>query len=123
MFQKIEEIKKYIFIIHNISSFLGLEGLVKDAQRKQQVHEAGKAVTEKLKNDGHTDRSAKAYYKEFQKVVEVADVVLQVLDARDPLGKAQNLKIQIFQCGCYSTIAYMVKMESVMKITPWGAFT
>jgi len=65
---------------------LGLEGLVKDAQRKQQVHEAGKAVTEKLKNDGHTDRSAKAYYKEFQKVVEVADVVLQVLDARDPLG-------------------------------------
>ena len=51
------------------------------------MHEAGKAVTEKLKNDGHTDRSAKAYYKEFQKVVEVADVVLQVLDARDPLGK------------------------------------
>ena len=79
---------------------------MKDAQRKQQVHEAGKAVTEKLKHDGHTDRSAKAYYKEFQKVVEVADVVLQVLDARDPLGKAKSLKIQIFrmkintQCGC-----------------------
>ena len=86
---------KYLFIIfksyHSFS--LGLEGLVRDAQRKQKVHEAGKAVTEKLKNDGHTDRSAKAYYKEFQKVVEVADVVLQVLDARDPLGKSYNLEV------------------------------
>merc|ERR1711935_365143 len=64
----------------------GLEGLMKDAQRKQLIHDAGKSVTEQLKNDGFSDRSAKAYYKEFQKVVEVADVVLQVLDSRDPLG-------------------------------------
>ena len=33
-----------------------------------------------------TDKSAKAYYREFTKVMEAADVVLQVCDARDPMG-------------------------------------
>jgi nuclear GTP-binding protein len=32
------------------------------------------------------DNSKRAYYREFQKVVDESDVVLEVLDARDPLG-------------------------------------
>ena len=32
------------------------------------------------------DGTRKAFYREFMKVVEAADVVIEVLDARDPLA-------------------------------------
>ena len=35
---------------------------------------------------GRADGSRRAFYKDFVKVVEAADVVIEVLDARDPLS-------------------------------------
>ncbi|XP_023333808.1 guanine nucleotide-binding protein-like 3 homolog isoform X2 [Eurytemora carolleeae] len=63
-----------------------LESLVAGARQKTAMYEKGQGVQTAAVDKGLTDRSAKAYYKEFRKVVEAADVVLEVLDARDPLG-------------------------------------
>jgi len=66
----------------------GLAGLVAEAEMKQANHESAKKFVNEISNGNGkmTDKSAKAYYREFTKVIEAADVVLQVCDARDPMG-------------------------------------
>jgi len=61
-----------------------LNEFIEDARKRGNEFEEQETNTEK--QGELTDKSAKAYYKEFKKVVEAADVVLEVLDARDPLG-------------------------------------
>ncbi|CAH1405445.1 unnamed protein product [Nezara viridula] len=64
----------------------GLEGLVASAEMKQKVHEAFEPKDDEkpflIKKEG----SLKAYYREFKKVVQAADIILEVVDARDPIG-------------------------------------
>ncbi|KAJ2223696.1 nuclear GTP-binding protein nug1 [Coemansia sp. RSA 1807] len=49
---------------------------------------------------GRRDNSKRAYYREFQKVVQHADVILAVLDARDPLGtRAPQIERMILDSG------------------------
>lgn len=67
-----------------------LQDLKRDAEKRTKEFEKKQSLEAKpnfqsLKT-GHVEQSRKSFYKEFKKVVDAADVVIQVLDARDPLG-------------------------------------
>ncbi|KAH8236756.1 hypothetical protein KR026_009967, partial [Drosophila bipectinata] len=77
------------------NKFKSLESMVEDADMRSTVHgimhENDEDDTEKkYKNAVTKEQSLKQYFKEFRKVIENADVVLEVVDARDPLGTRCN---------------------------------
>jgi nuclear GTP-binding protein len=61
-----------------------LERLQKDAERRDR--EFAKKSKEKDKARGYKDPTRNLFYREFKKVVKASDVILEVLDARDPNG-------------------------------------
>ncbi|XP_056634634.1 guanine nucleotide-binding protein-like 3 homolog [Diorhabda sublineata] len=64
----------------------GLQGLVANAEIRNKLHEHLTPEENTKIQESNSENSLKQYYKEFKKVIEAADVILEVVDARDPLG-------------------------------------
>nr|XP_040060388.1 guanine nucleotide-binding protein-like 3-like protein isoform X1 [Gasterosteus aculeatus aculeatus] len=72
------------------------------------------------------ENSRKAYYREFKKVVEASDVILEVLDARDPLGcRCPQVEQAVIQSGTNKKIVLVLnKIDLVSKeiVEKWIKF-
>ncbi|XP_024622948.1 guanine nucleotide-binding protein-like 3-like protein isoform X3 [Neophocaena asiaeorientalis asiaeorientalis] len=84
-----------------------IESYCQDVLRRQEEFERKEEVLEELNMFPQLDDEAtrKAYYKEFRKVVEYSDVILEVLDARDPLG-----------CRCFQMEETVLRAEGNKKL-------
>ncbi|CDW94949.1 hypothetical protein [Sporisorium scitamineum] len=64
---------------------------------------------------GKRDNSIKAYMRELRKVVDNADVLLQVLDARDPLGCRSLETERMLLCAGKKIVLILNKIDLVPK--------
>eukprot|EP00817_Percolomonadidae_sp_ATCC50343_P005936 CAMPEP_0117427928 /NCGR_PEP_ID=MMETSP0758-20121206/7719_1 /TAXON_ID=63605 /ORGANISM="Percolomonas cosmopolitus, Strain AE-1 (ATCC 50343)" /LENGTH=343 /DNA_ID=CAMNT_0005213941 /DNA_START=255 /DNA_END=1282 /DNA_ORIENTATION=+ len=108
-----------------------------EAARQAQAYEAKQALVQQneggedtfgttIKQQSLSNASKSAYYKEFRKVVEQADVILEVLDARDPEGcRARNIEQHIQSTNPDKRIVLVVnKIDLVPRevVEKWLAF-
>ncbi|KAM4857592.1 LOW QUALITY PROTEIN: guanine nucleotide-binding protein-like 3-like protein [Urocitellus parryii] len=84
-----------------------IESYCQDVLRRQEEFEHKEEVLQELNMFPQLDDEAtrKAYYKEFRKVVQYSDVILEVLDARDPLG-----------CRCFQMEEAVLRAEGNKKL-------
>ncbi|MEQ2204848.1 hypothetical protein XENOCAPTIV_019517 [Xenoophorus captivus] len=85
-------------------------------QREFELKETEMQSLEKHVNF-ENENSRKAYYREFKKVVEASDVILEVLDARDPLGcRCPQVEQAVIQSGTNKRIVLVLnKIDLVSK--------
>ncbi|XP_013926666.1 PREDICTED: guanine nucleotide-binding protein-like 3-like protein [Thamnophis sirtalis] len=102
-----------------IGRFRSLEGLQKDALHRQKCFEQKEMDLKQLAKHSllEKDSSCKAYYKEFRKVIEAADVILEVLDARDPQGcRCPQVEEAVVQAGTNKRLVLVLnKIDLVSK--------
>ena len=97
-----------------------LQDLQKDAEKRAKLfekrHESGIIDSQAFPKRPLED-SKKSFYKEFKKVVDESDVVIEVLDARDPLGcRCPQLEEMILASGKSKKLVLMLnKIDLIPK--------
>merc|ERR1712100_744120 len=93
--------------------------LVNDAQRRQrefQTREEAIADSKDFNFQQLPEQSKRQYYKEFKKVVEASDVILEVLDCRDPIGcRTKSVERMITAHGNKKIILVLNKIDLVPR--------
>lgn len=96
-----------------------LDSYQKDIQLRQREFEQREIQMQNLEKhvNFETENSRKAYCREFKKVIEAADVILEVLDARDPLGcRCPQVEQAVVQSGTNKKIVLVLnKIDLVSK--------
>ncbi|XP_007667880.1 guanine nucleotide-binding protein-like 3-like protein [Ornithorhynchus anatinus] len=96
-----------------------LESFQQDALKRQRQFEQKEMDLKNLEKlvQLENENSRKAYYREFKKVVEAADVILEVLDARDPQGcRCPQVEQAVVQAGTNKKLVLVLnKIDLVSK--------
>uniref|UniRef100_A0A673GY46 Guanine nucleotide-binding protein-like 3-like protein n=1 Tax=Sinocyclocheilus rhinocerous TaxID=307959 RepID=A0A673GY46_9TELE len=96
-----------------------LDSFQKDIQLRQREFEQREIQMQNLEKHVkfETENSRKAYCREFKKVIEASDVILEVLDARDPLGcRCPQVEQAVVQSGTNKKIVLVLnKIDLVSK--------
>ncbi|KAM9410097.1 guanine nucleotide-binding protein-like 3-like protein [Pholidichthys leucotaenia] len=96
-----------------------LQSFQNDILRRQREFEQRESELQNLEKhvNFENENSRKAYYREFKKVVEASDVILEVLDARDPLGcRCPQVEQAVIQSGTNKKIVLVLnKIDLVSK--------
>lgn len=96
-----------------------LQSYQNDILQRQRAFEQREMEMQSLEKNVNfeNENSRKAYYREFKKVVEASDVILEVLDARDPLGcRCPQVEQAVIQSGTNKKIVLVLnKIDLVSK--------
>jgi nuclear GTP-binding protein len=102
---------------------LSLADMANQAEQRNATFQSTEGTEEEFKDlvdaaaTGQKDNSKKAYFREFRKVLEHADVVLEVLDARDPLGcRTRHVERMIMDSGLSKKIILVLNKIGKLHI-------